>query len=153
MLPLGLYGCAGEASKITRADHICQARAATPKTGAIFAKSGKQDDVILPIRPMTFPTANRPRVTSSEALQTLRKSPRHSRKIGRTSTYSDAARHAEMPEKAPGLHFMDSASAAAECVTLMPAGGYVIHTFPIGGLIRSRSRVIIPKMTGARDAR
>jgi (2R)-sulfolactate sulfo-lyase subunit beta len=27
---------------------------------------------------------------------------------------------------------MDSSSAAAECVTLMAAGGYVIHTFPTG---------------------
>ena len=27
---------------------------------------------------------------------------------------------------------MDSSSAAAECVTLMAAGGYVVHTFPTG---------------------
>jgi (2R)-sulfolactate sulfo-lyase subunit beta len=40
---------------------------------------------------------------------------------------------AEMPNPAnPGLYFMDSSSAAAECVTLMAAGGAVIHLFPTG---------------------
>jgi (2R)-sulfolactate sulfo-lyase subunit beta len=30
------------------------------------------------------------------------------------------------------LNFMDSSSAAAECVTLMAAGGAVVHIFPTG---------------------
>ena len=36
------------------------------------------------------------------------------------------------PESGNGLYFMDSSSAAAECVTLTAAGGAVIHTFPTG---------------------
>ena len=32
----------------------------------------------------------------------------------------------------PGLHFMDTSSAAAECVTLMAAGGGVLNMFPTG---------------------
>ncbi|MCX6430997.1 MAG: UxaA family hydrolase [Actinobacteria bacterium] len=32
----------------------------------------------------------------------------------------------------PGLYFMDSSSAAAECITLMAAAGAVIHLFPTG---------------------
>src|SRR5262249_51206783 len=39
---------------------------------------------------------------------------------------------AETPAKGPGLYYMDTSSAAAECVTLMAAGGYVVHTFPTG---------------------
>jgi len=40
---------------------------------------------------------------------------------------------AEAPDpKKKGLYFMDSSSAAAECVTLMAAGGAVIHLFPTG---------------------
>ncbi len=39
---------------------------------------------------------------------------------------------AEAPASGAGLYFMDSSSAAAECVTLMAAGGAVIHTFPTG---------------------
>ena len=31
-----------------------------------------------------------------------------------------------------GLHFMDTSSAAAECVTLMAAGGGVVNLFPTG---------------------
>ena len=39
------------------------------------------------------------------------------------------------PAEAPtrkGLHFMDTSSAAAECITLMAAAGAVIHLFPTG---------------------
>jgi (2R)-sulfolactate sulfo-lyase subunit beta len=53
-------------------------------------------------------------------------------KIGRTSRYIDILEPAEAPKAGRGLYFMDSSSAAAECVTLMAAGGYVVHTFPTG---------------------
>ena len=53
-------------------------------------------------------------------------------KIGRTSKYIDILGPAEKPQSGAGLYFMDSSSAAAECVTLMAAGGAVIHTFPTG---------------------
>jgi len=36
------------------------------------------------------------------------------------------------PRNKPGLYFMDTSSAAAECVTLMAAAGAVIHLFPTG---------------------
>ncbi|UOF91537.1 UxaA family hydrolase [Fodinisporobacter ferrooxydans] len=38
---------------------------------------------------------------------------------------------AEAPN-GPGLHFMDTSSAAAECITLMAAAGAVLHFFPTG---------------------
>ena len=40
-------------------------------------------------------------------------------KIGRTSQYIDILDPAEQPNSGKGLYFMDSSSAAAECVTLM----------------------------------
>jgi (2R)-sulfolactate sulfo-lyase subunit beta len=43
----------------------------------------------------------------------------------------DALRPAEAPVR-PGLNFMDTSSAAAECITLMAAAGAVIHLFPTG---------------------
>ena len=56
---------------------------------------------------------------------------------------------AEAPEKGPGLYFMDSSSAAAECVTLMAAGGYVIHTFPTGqGNVFGNPIVPVIKISG-----
>ncbi len=36
------------------------------------------------------------------------------------------------PPTRPGLNFMDTSSAAAECITLMAAAGAVIHLFPTG---------------------
>jgi (2R)-sulfolactate sulfo-lyase subunit beta len=38
----------------------------------------------------------------------------------------------EPDPKKKGLYFMDTSSAAAECVTLMAAAGAVIHLFPTG---------------------
>jgi (2R)-sulfolactate sulfo-lyase subunit beta len=43
----------------------------------------------------------------------------------------DALGPAEAPTKA-GLNFMDTSSAAAECITLMAAAGAAIHLFPTG---------------------
>jgi (2R)-sulfolactate sulfo-lyase subunit beta len=39
---------------------------------------------------------------------------------------------AEAPSNGSGLYFMDSSSAAAEHITLMAAGGAVVHLFPTG---------------------
>ncbi|MGD2152277.1 MAG: UxaA family hydrolase [Gemmatimonadales bacterium] len=55
---------------------------------------------------------------------------------------------AEAPS-VPGLNFMDSSSAAAECVTLMAAGGAVIHLFPTGqGNIVGNPIEPVVKLTG-----
>jgi (2R)-sulfolactate sulfo-lyase subunit beta len=39
---------------------------------------------------------------------------------------------AEIPASGPSLYFMDTSSAAAECVTLMAAAGAALHLFPTG---------------------
>jgi (2R)-sulfolactate sulfo-lyase subunit beta len=53
--------------------------------------------------------------------------------IAKTGTVPvvDALRPAERPKQA-GLNFMDTSSAAAECITLMAAAGAVLHIFPTG---------------------
>jgi (2R)-sulfolactate sulfo-lyase subunit beta len=53
--------------------------------------------------------------------------------IAKTGTVPvvDALGPAEAPTRA-GLNFMDTSSAAAECVTLMAAAGAVVHLFPTG---------------------
>ncbi len=43
-----------------------------------------------------------------------------------------ALESAEAPNSGPGLYFMDTSSAAAEAITLMAAGGAVVHLFPTG---------------------
>ena len=42
------------------------------------------------------------------------------------------ALEAAEPPAGPGLYFMDTSSAAAECITLMAAAGAVLHLFPTG---------------------
>jgi (2R)-sulfolactate sulfo-lyase subunit beta len=48
-----------------------------------------------------------------------------------TAPVVDALGPAERPTKT-GLNFMDTSSAAAECITLMAAAGAVVHLFPTG---------------------
>ena len=44
---------------------------------------------------------------------------------------------------------MDTSSAAAECVTLMAAGGWVVHTFPTGqGNVIGNPIIPVIKITG-----
>jgi (2R)-sulfolactate sulfo-lyase subunit beta len=70
-------------------------------------------------------------------------------KIGRTSQFIDILDPAEQPASGNGLYFMDSSSAAAECVTLMAAGGAVIHTFPTGqGNVVGNPIVPVIKISG-----
>ena len=53
-------------------------------------------------------------------------------KIGKKTKFIDVLKPAEAPAKGPGLYFMDTSSAAAECVTLQAAAGFVVHLFPTG---------------------
>ena len=53
------------------------------------------------------------------------------KKIG-SRQFIDVLEPAEEPTKGKGLYFMDTSSAAAECVTLQAAGGFNIHLFPTG---------------------
>lgn len=60
----------------------------------------------------------------------------------------DVLAPAEAPTK-QGLNFMDTSSAAAECVTLMAAGGAVIHLFPTGqGNVIGNPVVPVVKLSG-----
>ena len=48
----GIYGCFGETTEITGAEHICAARAATPEIGEKFMKTWQayQDEVVEPYK-------------------------------------------------------------------------------------------------------
>ena len=52
-------------------------------------------------------------------------------KIGNCK-FIDVLEPAEEPTKGKGLYFMDTSSAAAECITLQAAAGFNIHLFPTG---------------------
>lgn len=152
LLPLGLYGCFGETSEITGAEHICEKRAATPEAAEKFKKiwQAYQDDVIFAHQTDDLSDSQPTKGNILGGLTTIEeKALGNLEKIGRTSTYIDAMGPAETPQKGAGLYFMDTSSAAAECVTLMAAAGYVIHTFPTGqGNVVGNPIVPVIKISG-----
>ena len=152
LLPKGIYGVFGETSEITGAEHLCEARAATPEAGEKFMKifQAYQDEVIEPYKTSDLSDSQPTKGNILGGLTTIEeKALGNLEKIGRTSTYIDALGPAESPEKGAGLYFMDTSSAAAECVTLMAAAGYVVHTFPTGqGNVVGNPIVPVIKITG-----
>ena len=152
LIPHGLYGCFGETSEITGAEHICEKRAANPEAAAKFMKIFKayQDDVIFAHQTDDLSDSQPTKGNILGGLTTIEeKALGNLEKIGRTSTYIDALDAAEAPEKGRGLYYMDTSSAAAECVTLMAAAGYVIHTFPTGqGNVVGNPIVPVIKISG-----
>ena len=135
LLPEGIYGCFGETSEITGAEHICKARAINEEVGERWYRMWKayQDEVIFAHQTDDLSDSQPTKGNIEGGLSTIEeKALGNLEKIGRTSRYIDILGPAEEPQSGAGLYFMDSSSAAAECVTLMAAGGYVIHTFPTG---------------------
>ncbi|WP_223477936.1 UxaA family hydrolase [Oricola indica] len=135
LLPEGIYGCFGETSEITGAEHICKARAINEEVGERWYKMWKayQDDVIFAHQTDDLSESQPTKGNIEGGLTTIEeKALGNLEKIGRESRYIDILEPAEAPVAGKGLYFMDTSSAAAECVTLMAAAGYVVHTFPTG---------------------
>jgi (2R)-sulfolactate sulfo-lyase subunit beta len=135
LLPEGIYGVFGETSEITGGEHIAKARAINPEVGERWYRMWKayQDDVIEANKVDDLSESQPTKGNIEGGLTTIEeKALGNLEKIGRTSKYIDILEPAEQPKSGKGLYFMDSSSAAAECVTLMAAGGYVVHTFPTG---------------------
>ena len=151
LIPRGIYGVFGETSELTGAEHLCQARAATPEAGEKFIKTFQayQDEVIEPHKTSDLSDSQPTKGNIEGGLSTIEeKAMGNLEKIGREVRYIDVLGPAEAPEKGPGMYFMDSSSAAAECVTLMAAAGFSVHTFPTGqGNIIGHPIVPVIKLT------
>ena len=135
LLPRGIYGVFGETSEITGAEHLCKARAATPEVGERWYAMWKayQEDVIEAHKTDDLSDSQPTKGNIAGGLTTIEeKALGNLEKIGKESKFIEILEPAEAPAAGPGLYYMDTSSAAAECVTLMAAGGYVVHTFPTG---------------------
>jgi (2R)-sulfolactate sulfo-lyase subunit beta len=152
LLPEGIHGVFGETSELTGAEHLCRARAASEEAGRKFMEifEAYQDEVIEPHKTSDLSDSQPTRGNIEGGLTTIEeKALGNLEKIGRESRYVDALGPAEVPAKGPGLYFMDTSSAAAECVTLMAAAGYVVHTFPTGqGNVVGNPVVPVIKISG-----
>jgi (2R)-sulfolactate sulfo-lyase subunit beta len=135
LIPKGIYGVFGETSEITGAEHLARARAINKKIGDKWMKTWQayEDEVIQAHKTNDLSDSQPTKGNIAGGLTTIEeKALGNLEKIGRECRYIDVLAPAEAPRKGPGLYYMDTSSAAAECVTLMAAAGYAVHTFPTG---------------------
>ena len=133
--PLGATTCFGETSEITGAEEVCAARGASPEVGRRFLDTWQayMDEVIEPYKTSDLSESQPTKGNIEGGLTTIEeKAFGNLEKIGRKTLYVDVLGPAEAPAKGPGLYFMDTSSAAAECVTLQAAAGFAVHLFPTG---------------------
>lgn len=133
--PLGAYTCFGETSELTGAEMVCKTRGKTPEVGEKFMKTFQayMDEVIEPHKTSDLSDSQPTKGNIEGGLTTIEeKAFGNLEKIGKKTQYIDVLEPAEEPTKGPGLYFMDTSSAAAECVTLQAAAGFVVHLFPTG---------------------
>jgi len=151
LIPKGITGVFGETSELTGAEHLCKARAATPEAGERFMRifQAYQDEVIEAHKTSDLSDSQPTKGNIEGGLSTIEeKALGNLEKLGRETRYLDAVGPAVAPTKGPGMYFMDSSSAAAECVTLMAAAGFTVHTFPTGqGNIIGHPVVPVVKLT------
>jgi (2R)-sulfolactate sulfo-lyase subunit beta len=122
----------GETSELTGGEHLIADRMATPKLKERFVETytnyvsfiETQAADLLGSQPTQGNIAGGLSTIEEKALGNIEKTG--------TKEVIGVLEPAEAPRNGPGLYFMDSSSAAAELVTLMAAGGAVLHMFPTG---------------------
>jgi (2R)-sulfolactate sulfo-lyase subunit beta len=131
--PLGVHLCFGETSELTGAESVCAKRGKTKEAQDKFMKTWSDyNDFILKEATDDLSESQPTAGNIAGGLTTIEeKAFGNFQKIG-TRQFVDVLTPAEEPTKGPGLYFMDTSSAAAECVTLQAAGGFNIHLFPTG---------------------
>tara|TARA_B100000965_G_scaffold128897_1_gene107316 strand:- start:750 stop:1916 length:1167 start_codon:yes stop_codon:yes gene_type:complete len=131
--PHGVHLCFGETSELTGAESVCAKRGKTKEAQDKFMKTWNDyNDFILKEATDDLSESQPTAGNIAGGLTTIEeKAFGNFQKIG-SRQFIDVLTPAEEPAKGPGLYFMDTSSAAAECVTLQAAGGFNIHLFPTG---------------------
>lgn len=122
----------GETSELTGGEHLIRERMATPELEERFmaiyedyvGEIGSKGVDLLGSQPTQGNIAGGLSTIEEKALGNIAKTG--------TKEVVGVLDPADKPENGPGLYFMDTSSAAAECITLMAAGGAVLHLFPTG---------------------
>ncbi len=135
LVPLGLYGCFGETSELTGAEHLAAARAVSPEISEKFMKtwSAYQKDVIEAHKTSDLSDSQPTKGNIAGGLTTIEeKALGNLEKIGKKVKFIDVLEPAEAPARGKGLYFMDTSSAAAECCTLAGRRGLCAAHLPDG---------------------
>jgi (2R)-sulfolactate sulfo-lyase subunit beta len=138
----------GETSELTGGEDIIAERCATPEIRAKFQQTFNAYVSAIESKGVDLMGSQPTQGNIRGGLSTIEeKALGNIEKTGKGPVV-DVLGPAEAPTL-PGLNFMDSSSAAAECVTLMAAGGAVIHLFPTGqGNIVGNPIEPVVKVTG-----
>jgi (2R)-sulfolactate sulfo-lyase subunit beta len=132
--PMGATTCFGETTELTGAEVECAKRALDKDVAAKFmAVFNAYQDVVNRHKTNDLSESQPTKGNIAGGLSTIEeKAFGNFQKIGHRTKYVDVLAPAEEPRKGSGLYFMDTSSAAAECVTLQAAAGFVVHLFPTG---------------------
>jgi (2R)-sulfolactate sulfo-lyase subunit beta len=132
--PLGVTTCFGETSELTGAEIVCASRAASKEVADEFVRVFNAYQQVIEHHKTSDLSESQPtKGNIAGGLTTIEeKAFGNLQKIGRKTKFIDVLEPAEAPAKGPGLYFMDTSSAAAECITLQAAAGFVVHLFPTG---------------------
>ena len=139
----------GETSELTGGEHLIAERMATPELKEEFQRVyddyvgliETQSEDLFGSQPTQGNIAGGLSTIEEKALGNIEKTG--------TKPVIGVLKPAEAPQNGPGLYFMDSSSAAAEHVTLMGAGGAVLHMFPTGqGNVVGNPIVPVIKVSG-----
>ncbi len=132
--PLGATTCFGETSELTGAEMVCASRAASKEVADEFMRVFNAYQEIIERHKTSDLSESQPtKGNIAGGLTTIEeKAFGNLQKIGRKTKFIGVLKPAEAPAKHAGLYFMDTSSAAAECVTLQAAAGFVVHLFPTG---------------------
>ena len=123
----------GETTELTGGEHLVEARCRTPEVKKKFRDMfDRYQGVIERNKTSDLSDSQPTKGYIAGGLTTIEeKALGNIQKIGKKCVVDGVLDKAETPT-IPGLHFMDSSSAAAEMVTLCAASGFAAHLFPTG---------------------
>ena len=123
----------GETTELTGGEHLVEARCRTPEVKKKFRDMfDRYQGVIERNKTSDLSDSQPTKGNIAGGLTTIEeKALGNIQKIGKKCIVDGVLDKAETPI-IPGLHFMDSSSAAAEMVTLCAASGFAAHLFPTG---------------------
>tara|TARA_Y100000590_G_C15727647_1_gene1015818 strand:+ start:322 stop:1491 length:1170 start_codon:yes stop_codon:yes gene_type:complete len=132
--PHGVNLCFGETSEITGAEKVCATRGRDDNAKKKFLETwNNYNNFILENKTDDLSESQPTAGNIKGGLTTIEeKAFGNLQKIGKKVKYIDVLEPAEEPKNGKGLYFMDTSSAAAECVTLQAAAGFTVHLFPTG---------------------
>lgn len=138
----------GETSELTGGEDIVESRCVSPKVRKEFRRMFDGYTNLIKSQGVDLLGSQPTEGNIRGGLTTIEeKAMGNIQKIGRCMVQS--ALEPAVEPKGPGLHFMDSSSAAAEMVTLCGAGGSVAHFFPTGqGNVIGNPIVPVIKLSG-----